>query len=610
MDKKDSKSPFEESSREGNVREVDALAQDVQSWWGKTFVFIKKTKVKTWQGVFILAFAAGAAAAVVWTVSMDIESSSKAAGETARLFLDADNTEITLGDQENPGNLVEMDIVLDTNESDVVAVKAIVTYNTSDFRLDNYDTSGSSFAADNACTYNSDPCEIIDNDTENGRITIVVAKPSPGINSSSATVAHLVFEALRSISPSDQNFELSFSGVGNYDDSDVIFDDGRGTDILTEATGVTVTVNSSVCTSFEYSDYGDCAYDANLEGYYQHKTVVSQSPEGCVGGNPELYRSCTAPECSQWTYGDWEPEVCPESGLQTRTFSNPLPIACEGGTPVTEQTCIPGAVTCNFNITDWEPTVCPSSGKQTRTVTASPEGCTGGGAPPAEEQDCEYVPPTCEYEYGDWTPEICPAGGGTQTRTETRSPDSPDDCVGGERRPTSQTCTPDMCSNFDYSEWNPSVCPASGIQTRQRLASFPENCEGGTPELTQSCNYVAASRSNNDNNNDNDDDDDDDEEEEDEPSDKKKPKFTDLPSFLSKYRGDKVWWKATDEKKTKNNGIAYYRYKFIGDGDYKKTKNAYLHVPLNISRGVHVLFVRAYDKAGNSALKVVTIRVK
>jgi hypothetical protein len=61
-------------------RPIDEAAQETLSWWDKSFVFIKKTQVKTWQAVFITAFVAGAAATLVWTVSNDYRPFSRAAG--------------------------------------------------------------------------------------------------------------------------------------------------------------------------------------------------------------------------------------------------------------------------------------------------------------------------------------------------------------------------------------------------------------------------------------------------------------------------------------------------------------------------------------------------
>lgn len=42
------------------------------------------------------------------------------------------------------------------------------------------------------------------------------------------------------------------------------------------------------------------------------------------------------------------------------------------------------------------------------------------------------------------------------------------------------------CVRFTYTSWSP--CNENGIQTRQVLERFPQNCDGGTyPELTQKC---------------------------------------------------------------------------------------------------------------------------
>lgn len=63
-----------------NQRPIDITAQETLSWWNKSFVFIKKTEIKTWQAIFITAFATGVASALVWGISTDRFSSSKAAG--------------------------------------------------------------------------------------------------------------------------------------------------------------------------------------------------------------------------------------------------------------------------------------------------------------------------------------------------------------------------------------------------------------------------------------------------------------------------------------------------------------------------------------------------
>ncbi len=81
------------------------------------------------------------------------------------------------------------------------------------------------------------------------------------------------------------------------------------------------------------------------------------------------------------------------------------------------------------------------------------------------------------------------------------------------------------------------------------------------------------------------------------------PEFTDLPSRLSKYPGEKVWWKAKDNSEIKN-------YKYYFRGIKEKTSNSHFNIPKNTPRGTYTLEVRAYDKAGNSGIKKVQIVVR
>lgn len=60
-------------------RPIDDLVKDSYDWWNKSYVFIKKTKVKTLYSVFILAFLTGVAMAIIWSVSSGIHQSSLAA---------------------------------------------------------------------------------------------------------------------------------------------------------------------------------------------------------------------------------------------------------------------------------------------------------------------------------------------------------------------------------------------------------------------------------------------------------------------------------------------------------------------------------------------------
>ncbi len=156
----------------------------------------------------------------------------------------------------------------------------------------------------------------------------------------------------------------------------------------------------------------------------------------------------------------------------------PAPVACTG-----------------YTYSAWSPSVCPASGQQTRTVAANtPSGCTGTPSTAAVlTQSCTPSPVACTgYTYSAWSPSTCPASG-QQTRTAANAPAG---CTGTPSTAAvlTQSCTPATvaCAGYTYSTWSPSVCPASGQQTRT-AANAPAGCTGTPPTaavLTQICNYV------------------------------------------------------------------------------------------------------------------------
>ncbi len=233
MDKKEKKAIPE--------RIIDKKVEKAYSWWGEAFVAIKKTKIKTWQGVFILAFVAGTLATLIMNVAINIQTETNASGETATMALNP--SAITV----SQGETFTVDVIIDTNNNDVVATRAIVNYDTGNFTLTGWDTSNSAFSAGNSCVYNNKPCEIVNNDTTNGNISITLSKPTPGVNTSSGVIATLTFQA--TASAQTDNITLSFNGQGDYTDSDIILDgsgdDGMGTDILSGVTNATVTVGTA-----------------------------------------------------------------------------------------------------------------------------------------------------------------------------------------------------------------------------------------------------------------------------------------------------------------------------------------------------------------------------
>lgn len=69
---------FSDGDRKQKIREIDMVTREIHSWWGRTYVSMKRTRVKTWKGALLLAFIAGTVISLVWIVSIDIETESDA----------------------------------------------------------------------------------------------------------------------------------------------------------------------------------------------------------------------------------------------------------------------------------------------------------------------------------------------------------------------------------------------------------------------------------------------------------------------------------------------------------------------------------------------------
>ncbi|MBD3300713.1 MAG: hypothetical protein GF347_05170, partial [Candidatus Moranbacteria bacterium] len=59
-------------------RPIDKIVRSSFSWWGKNFVFIKKTKLKNWQALLIAALLIGFSAGIIWTIRSNMHSTSDA----------------------------------------------------------------------------------------------------------------------------------------------------------------------------------------------------------------------------------------------------------------------------------------------------------------------------------------------------------------------------------------------------------------------------------------------------------------------------------------------------------------------------------------------------
>jgi len=86
-------------------------------------------------------------------------------------------------------------------------------------------------------------------------------------------------------------------------------------------------------------------------------------------------------------------------------------------------------------------------------------------------------------------------------------------------------------------------------------------------------------------------------------TDKRKPRITNLPKKINASPGDTITWTATD-----NDQIDHYLITFRG----QKTNSTdpSFQIPENTPKGLSNLSVRAYDRAGNSAVKKAGVRVR
>jgi CBS domain-containing protein len=218
-------------------KEADDLVREVHPWWKKTFVAIKKVRVRSWKFIFATAFIAGAIAAIIWMVSVRVQTRSGAEEKSAKLFLVADDQEI--GEEV----LFNVDVNLDTDGQKVNAVESVINYDPREFKLEIWDTDGSIFSPKSNCQFEKNPCKTVKNDPEKGQITIYLASPA-GIAAEKEKIANLVFRTRRS---STQTFPVSKdinidSSSGVYIKKRFLHKDGEKDNVLASTSGVSINV--------------------------------------------------------------------------------------------------------------------------------------------------------------------------------------------------------------------------------------------------------------------------------------------------------------------------------------------------------------------------------
>lgn len=356
-------------------RPIDVLAKDSYKWHKKAWVFISKMDLLRWQVAVIVTFFIGVFVAIIFLIKFRIETNSAASGTQAVFSISPSTLSYITGET------FTANVMLNANGSAVVAQTAIIKYDPSFLQLVNTDTSSSVFTKANnsttgkVCLYTGAPCQLIENDVTSGRISITSSTPSPGIMTSSTALGNVASLQFKALKAGSSTLDVDFSAVGSYNDSNVIADDGKGTDLLASVVKSSVIIKDPVvtCTSFTYSDWSTC-----LNGS-QSRTVTASLPVGCSGGNPTLTQSCTS-TCTSFTYSDWSACL---NGSQSRTITSSLPAGCSGGNPTLTQSCS-SEICTSFTYSRWG--VC-KAGKQSRTVlSAMPTGCTGGT--PVLSQSC------------------------------------------------------------------------------------------------------------------------------------------------------------------------------------------------------------------------------
>ena len=114
----------------------------------------------------------------------------------------------------------------------------------------------------------------------------------------------------------------------------------------------------------------------NLNQYLNGKTsgVCYSTTEACEDAN-------VVTTCTSFNYSAWSPANCTAGSTQTRTVTSEIPAGCTGGNVGDlSRSCPTTVTTCtSFNYSAWSPANCTAGSTQTRTVTSEiPAGCTGG----------------------------------------------------------------------------------------------------------------------------------------------------------------------------------------------------------------------------------------
>ena len=239
------------------------------------------------------------------------------------------------------------------------------------------------------------------------------------------------------------------------------------------------------CTNFTYSDWTPTTCPQSTT---QTRTIQTTTPTTCQNGNPEsLTRTCTyIPTCTDdhWTSTDG---TCQNTNTLIRTWYKTN--NCQNGIqkPTTESvSCDYQAPTCtNFTYTNWTPTTCPQTGTQTKTIlTKTPTTCHGGN-PDALIRSCTHTP-ICTDDHWDFDlePATCPSIG-----EQTKKYFKVTNCQNGITKTDEIILCNYNAPQCQYTYSNYGTC-ANGIETRTATLTTVETCQGQPIDLTKTCETI------------------------------------------------------------------------------------------------------------------------
>jgi hypothetical protein len=196
-------------------RSIDLTLEDSMKSIKSRYKLVPNSEIVSWKAFLIVAFFSGFFASLIWSVAMSIYPVTRA-DETEKVKL----TAMVDAASHKSGENFPVRLVLDTADKNIVAVQAIFSYNPSQIQVLGIDVSGSDFSSE---VKNS-----IDSGTGQGFLAL--AKPTPGVKSSTAKVATVNLRTLSDVG--EPVLSLKFETAAAISDSAAILDDGFGTNVL------------------------------------------------------------------------------------------------------------------------------------------------------------------------------------------------------------------------------------------------------------------------------------------------------------------------------------------------------------------------------------------